>query len=320
MAATNDGMLLEWGARLFYSMPKKGKKPKSEPSFSGSAGPSVGEIRNRVRQVVNPRAKQVIVKITGGGKGMAPIAAHFRYIGRQGKPEVGGRGKSLEIEDQDGNILSGRDDIKDLEADWRVSGSYIGDTAKRKEAFNIVLSMPSGTPPEHVLSAAREFAHNHFDGHKFVFVMHNDTDAPHVHLAVKAERWDGHRLNPRKADLQIWRQSFARSLQDRGVDAIATRAASRNQSIAPQAIWRVKTKVQIRKPRPAERSSESVVRGREQMLASWKGLAEALANSSEPSDHALATEVQRYVGETFGRAAGATPTQDRTQKPGLKPA
>ena len=33
-----------------------------------------------------------MVKITGGGRGMKAIAAHFRYIGRQGKEEVGGKG------------------------------------------------------------------------------------------------------------------------------------------------------------------------------------------------------------------------------------
>ena len=318
MATTHDGLLLEWGSRLFFKMPAKGKHLKKAPSFGGG-GMTVGEVRNRVRQVVNPRAKQVVVKITGGGKGMAPIAAHFRYIGRQGKPEVGGRGKSLEIEDQDGNILSGRDDIKALEADWRVAGSYIDDSAKRKEAFNIVLSMPAGTPPEHVLTAAREFAHEHFKGHKFVFVMHNDTDAPHVHLAVKAERWDGHRLNPRKADLQIWRQSFARSLQDRGVDAVATRAASRNQAIAAQPIWRLKTKTEIRKPRPAERSTASVERGRAEMIASWQGMAEALAKSDDPSDRALATEVHKYLGDTFKPADAPAIAPAHAQRPGLTP-
>ena len=33
---------------------------------------------------------------------------------------------------------------------------------------------------------------------------------------------DGERLNPRKADLQLWRETFAAALRDRGVEAEAT--------------------------------------------------------------------------------------------------
>ena len=39
------------------------------------------------------RAPQVMVKVTGGGRGMKAIAAHFRYISKNGR---------LEIEDERG--------------------------------------------------------------------------------------------------------------------------------------------------------------------------------------------------------------------------
>jgi len=298
MAKTTDGMLVEWGTRLFYSMPDKGKLVKKASTFKPGRI-TASEIRNRVRQAVSPRAKQVVVKISGGGRGMAPIAAHMRYIARQGKEEVGGRGKSLELEDQDGEKISGTQEIKALQHDWRVSGSFVEETSQRREAFNIVLSMPSGTPPEHVLDSARDFARDHFSGHKYVFVMHNDTDSPHVHLAVKAERWDGKRLNPRKADLQEWRESFAKRLQDRGIDAMATRAASRNQSRASQAIWRLRAGENVRAPRPGSRSGGSTAQSRAQAQESWRQLGQALEASPEPGDQALASEVKRYVSETF---------------------
>jgi len=60
---------------------------------------------------------KVVVKITGGGTGMKAIAAHMRYISRQGKPEVGGRGQTLELEDENGNKISGAQEIKDLQND-----------------------------------------------------------------------------------------------------------------------------------------------------------------------------------------------------------
>jgi hypothetical protein len=310
MATANEKSLVEWGSRLFYSMPKKGKHVQKTPSF-GSGGISANEIRNRVRQAVSPRAKQVMVKITGGGRGMAPIAAHMRYIARQGQPEVGGRGKSLELEDQDGEKISGTEAIKELQGAWRVAGSFIEESSNRREAFNIVLSMPSGTPPEHVLSSAREFAKEHFKGHKYVFVMHADTDSPHVHLAVKAERWDGKRLNPRIADLQRWRESFAKSLQDRGIDAVATRAATRNQTRSPQAIWRVKAGDKVRAPRPAERAGKAGAQSRSDALESWQNLGKALATSPDATDRALATEVMSFIGQTFPQAKpGQAPLPD----------
>ena len=133
MATANERQLVEWGSRLFYSMPKKGKRVKDVPSFTPGRV-SANEIRNRVRQAVSPRAKQVLVKITGGGRGMAPVSAHLRYISRQGKPEVGGKGKSLELEDQDGEKISGTEQIKELQSDWRVAGSFIPESSVRKEA------------------------------------------------------------------------------------------------------------------------------------------------------------------------------------------
>jgi hypothetical protein len=43
-----------------------------------------------------------------------------------------------------------------------------------------------------------------------------------VHLAVRALGDQGERLNPKKADLETWRQVFAQALRDRGVEAEAT--------------------------------------------------------------------------------------------------
>ena len=80
-------------------------------------------------------------------------------------------------------------------------------------------------PPSRSRSSAAtaEAARELFEGHKYVFVMHEDQGAPHVHLSVRADRYDGVRLSPRKADLDRWRAVFARNLQDRGVNAVASR-------------------------------------------------------------------------------------------------
>ena len=74
-----------------------------------------------------------------------------------------------------------------------------------------MLSMPRGTDPLTVQWAAREFARVEFADHRYVMVLHDHQANPHVHLSVRAESKHGKRLNPRKADLQRWRETFAES-------------------------------------------------------------------------------------------------------------
>ena len=313
-----DNMLQEWGTRLFYGMPATGKKTKGGTMIVAAAGAvslmSASTVRGFVRSAVQPRAKQVVVKISGGGKGMKAVAAHFRYIARQGKPEVGGRGLSLDLEDERGNKITGADAIKDLQYDWRMAGSYIPDESHRKEVFNIVLSMPAGTDPKMVLDSVRAFAKETFGGHKYVFVLHDDTDSPHVHLAVRTERNDGHRLNPRKADLQKWRERFAVKLQDRGISAVATRASTRGVAMGPRRLWqaRVGADGRGRVESPRARSPESVAQARREAIDGWGQIAEALANSPEKLDQALALDVVKYVGREFGVPAMKSTSPERS--------
>ena len=72
------------------------------------------QVRSRVRSTGSPGATRVMVKITGEGRGMKAIAAHLRYIGRQGKEEVDGKGKTLEIEDERSEKIQGRDGLVQL--------------------------------------------------------------------------------------------------------------------------------------------------------------------------------------------------------------
>jgi hypothetical protein len=103
----------------------------------------------RIQATVVRRAPQVMIKVTGGGRGMRAIAAHFRYISKNGR---------LDIEDEHGDISRGREAVRDFVEDWRFGGTLIEDVSDRREAYNIMLSMPRGTDPLSVQRAAREFA------------------------------------------------------------------------------------------------------------------------------------------------------------------
>lgn len=305
-----DEALAEWGNRLFYGPPRKPRKGGRDIRLSA------GAVRMRISALVAPGATQVMVKVTGGGRGMRAIAAHFRYISRLGKPEVGGKGMTLELEDDRGERLSGADDLKALERTWRVAGGHIPETSRRREAFNIILSMPAGTPPGTVLDAARAFAKETFEGHKYVLALHDDTCSPHVHLAVRAERMDGVRLNPRKDDLRQWRERFAARLQDRGINAVATRATVRGRTQAPQAIWRLKTPHPFRAARPVHLSQASVTRGRDAALEALGQLEAALSRSSSAEDRRLASELKAYVQKHFaGESQQVTTTRHHSRGP-----
>jgi hypothetical protein len=183
-------------------------------------------------------AKEVLVKISGGGRDADGVQAHFEYIDRHGK---------LDLETDHGEVLHGKTAATELINDWALdygavpgaphSRTKVDPDGKRRQprqAFNIVLSMPAGTPPQKVLQAAKKFAREEFaHQHRYAMALHAEEKEkhgthPHVHLVVKAEHeYDGSRLNPRKADLQRWRERFAEYLTELGVAATATRREDR---------------------------------------------------------------------------------------------
>jgi hypothetical protein len=202
-----DGVLLQWGDRLFYPG-NRIVHTRPQPKLSGlAAHQRAAAIRARIEATVVRRAPQVMVKVTGGGRGMKAIAAHFRYISKNGR---------LDIEDDRGDISRGKSALHGLAEDWRYGGTFIDDIGDRREAYNVMLSMPRGTDPLAVQRAAREFAKVELADHKYVMVLHDHQANPHVHISVRAESRHGKRLNPRKADLHRWRETFAEKLRDQG--------------------------------------------------------------------------------------------------------
>ena len=191
--------------------------------------------RDQMAQIARTvrRVPEVMVKVSGGGREAGAVQAHFSYMGRQGK---------LEIETDDGRVLSGKGAAKALVEDWDLdlsAGPYRAGRALKhhippkapKDAHNIVLSMPSATPPDKLLAAAKAFAVNQFGGrHRYAMVLHTDQKHPHVHLIVKAKSEQGKRLYIRKETLREWREDFAKELRARGIAANATTRAVRGQT------------------------------------------------------------------------------------------
>jgi hypothetical protein len=288
-----DGVLVQWGERLFYPgnrIVKAAPLPRLDTMLRRKAA----VIRKRIEATVR-RAPQVVVKVTGGGRGMAAIAAHFRYISKNGK---------LEIEDDREVVRTGKEAVRDLADQWRYGGSLIPEEAHRREAFNIMLSMPAGTNAGLLQKAVREFAQAELAGHRYVMVLHEHQANPHVHLSVRAEAASGKRLNPRKADLHRWRETFAEKLRGWGIEAEATRQASRGESRNFEPLWRIKAKEvgRLRTASAAMKTGRAGTLSRADAMASWAHIMKALAASDVAEDRQLAERVGFFVrGTTFVR-------------------
>jgi hypothetical protein len=286
-----DGVLVEWGERLCLFYPgNRTVKTAPLPRLGGSILQRALGIRQRIHATVTVRAPQVMVKVTGGGHGMAAIAAHFRYISKNGQ---------LTVED-DGRVEhEGKEALRDLVDQWRYGGSFIDEVSHRREAFNIMLSMPRGTGPDAVMGAAREFAQAELAGHRWVMVLHDHQANPHVHLSVRAESTSGQRLNPRKADLHRWRETFAEKLRDRGIKAEATRQFTREANQRQEALWRIKARGdgRLRKVGNDVKAAKTYELSRREALTAWAHIVVALNHSEDRRDRELAKDILQFLGE-----------------------
>jgi hypothetical protein len=304
-----DGVLIQWGDRLFYPG-NRIVKGTPQPKLSAlAARQRAAAIRERIEATVVRRVPQVMVKVTGGGRGMKAIAAHFRYISKNGR---------LEVEDERGETMRGKESLRGLADDWRYGGSLIEDISARREAFNIMLSMPRGTDAASVQGAAREFAKAELAGHKYVMVLHDHQANPHVHISVRAESKHGKRLNPRKTDLHRWRETFAEMLRERGIEAEATRQATRGNSRNYDPLWRIKAREdgRLRTSATVTKSSRGAKATRAEAVEAWQQIGRVLAASGNASDRALSQSVERFIkGMPYGRSAEEPSQSHRNMEP-----
>lgn len=312
-----DGVLVDWGSTLFNVRPvapvapKKGLTglpliPRRHPAGGGLTGQGrvkadATAIRSKLGSIVK-RTPQVMVKISGGGKGMRQIKNHLDYISRNGK---------LEVEDQNGSTIKGHEELLDLHGEWQDGGFKVSDESEKREAFNIVLSMPKGTDSLAVKRAARDFAGREFANYQYVMVLHTfDTDPdpepshnPHVHLCVKSRSLDGTRLNPRKGDLQRWREGFAEALRENGVEAAATNRLQRLQRDRgqKQSVRQMKQRGKtLDRGGRSNASLERVAKAKhtqDMVLRGYREIAKALATSDDVDDRKLAVGIVHHLEE-----------------------
>jgi len=310
-AVVVDGVLKEIGDRLFYD---KVRTVRARRTITGSISapkltskptlPPAARARHSLSRTVR-RVPEVMVKISGTGKGAKSLRAHLEYISRNGK---------VTLEDQYGDRIEGAPAVRDVISEWAWGGIPIAAESAKRESFNIVLSMPPGTDRSSVTNAAREFAKAEFsDNHSYVFATHEDEKHPHVHLCVKAMGRDGVRLNPRKADLQRWRELFAEKLRDNGIEANATRRPVRGKTLKAQRQQSIHLKKRGITPKNQQGQGQAVVaaikhdqhlenpfagrimKSRQHVKTSYERASAILSESNDPTDLALAREIRQFA-------------------------
>lgn len=282
--------------------PRRAEWDIPDPAAPGRLTPAM---RAKLERIVR-RAPEVMVKITGRTKSVAHLKSHLAYITRNGE---------LDAETEQGATLAGRSGLKDLQQRWEDDAGL--DNKRRRDgslSVNIILSMPAGTDAVAVKDSARAFAIETFGyNHDYVFVQHLDDKHPHVHLTVRSLGHDGKRLNPRKADLQAWRERFAGELRLRGVVAEATPRrtrgrvrkadrgavlALRKRKITPEVdrLARKEVLSEVRGGKTAKHPWDEQIRSRQDTIRQrYLDYAAELQRSGAAADQVLARQIRQFV-------------------------
>ena len=272
--------------------------------------PDLEAAKAKIRRVVE-RATEAMVKVSGSVRDARHMTAHFDYISRNGK---------IEVETERGEVIGTRDRLREEQRAW--SDELGPPRSNERHTINIVLSMPAGTDAEAVRRASRAFAESLFgETNQYLMALHHpgndeDTKHPHIHLTVKARGYDGARLDPKKADLQAWREVFAAKMRRQGYEVEATPRRSRGV-VTKAARARVRAidgdanrpgrgLVRLAKLREAAEElagrpvSENpyrrqIVAAQKAVRASWLAGAETLETSGALDDKILGKKIRDFV-------------------------
>ncbi|MDL2284755.1 relaxase/mobilization nuclease domain-containing protein [Oxalobacter sp. OttesenSCG-928-P03] len=245
-------------------------------------------VANRVSRGV----PEVMVKVSGFGKGAGHVQSHLTYISRHGK---------VELETESGEILDGKDAVVEYFAEWQEKMEQGVRHKKQRDTMHLVLSMPAHVDEESVRRATRDFAAETFGkNHRYLFALHTDTSNPHCHITVLCQGRDGRRLDPKKADLQAWRETFAEKIREQGHEAEATSRRARGvvRKSIKAVIKHIESGDKTHKPRVSrvralqmEDAAKELVHGKKQH--SWEKHIEIRQKSIRMSWMAAATELEK---------------------------
>lgn len=287
---------------------KRTKAPKDLSALSPAAAARRAKAAKRralaaIRATVS-RVPEVMVKVSGSAHGRKNLAEHLSYITRNGQL----RAEVADVATEDSYLVSGSRDVRQIAGEW-FARSGANRRSNARQTINLVLSMPAGVDRDAHARAVEAFARAAFAGRfDYMLVHHTDTAHPHAHLTVRTRNDQGQYLNPRKDDLQAWREAFAQALRRQGVQALATPRRARGvvQKATRQAIrhmdgrrgatttrWKIQQAVKTLGGTTSPEPWRQPMHERQRKIRhAWNTLATALEGQGE---HVLARQVREFV-------------------------
>ena len=110
-----------------------------ENELGGALHPAVKRKSNATKKLrakakrVASNSTEVMVKVTGFGKGAGHVKAHLEYISRNGK---------LELENDRGEVFNGKEEVKAFFKDWEQDFSGPKARKDQRDTMHMVMSMP----------------------------------------------------------------------------------------------------------------------------------------------------------------------------------
>jgi type IV secretion system T-DNA border endonuclease VirD2 len=123
----------------------------------------------------------------------------------------------------DGQTIATPAEASTLALDWSK-----GLNSRRvRDTMHLVMSAKVGTELGAFHETARAFLAERFEGHRYLFAIHQDRQHVHAHAVITMRRDDGLKLDPKIKDFADWREAFAEQARVLGIDMVATRRLER---------------------------------------------------------------------------------------------
>ncbi|TLT06642.1 hypothetical protein FE243_07005 [Aliarcobacter thereius] len=178
------------------------------------------------------KSPQSVVKVIGYREGIQETKNTMEYIARTGKED------ELSLEDEYGFEVKGKEEIAALINDWSSDFDTRKYTDKKnRDSTHMMLSAdiePNEKNKEILEDVARDFLKREFfdKGFSYVFVVHTDTQHPHIHVVIKNRpisvsleyltKYKEKKLDLNRNDLAHLREQFAIEMTKRGLEQVAT--------------------------------------------------------------------------------------------------
>lgn len=175
------------------------------------------------------KTAQAVLKVISQARGHRAKVL-MNYVGRTDAE------KSLALEDENGLQVQGVDGIQTVYDDWKQDFERATPGQKRppRHVTHMIFSGDCKQTPENarsVQSAVAELMREQLgrDGYRYLMVLHEDTDHPHVHVIVNNYNRDkdGPKLRINPPELLAFREQFAQKMRERGIEQQASRKRDR---------------------------------------------------------------------------------------------